>query len=255
MKILAADIGNSHITLGAFDQGTLVHEWRIASRPFRTADEYLAVLSVLFDHNDFHPERMIIGSVVPPLESEWEKIAEALKIPLRVIHPLKPNLLPLHVDTPEEVGVDRIINSWAALQKFAPPLLIIDFGTATTFDLVGHEGDYCGGLILPGLELGSEALFRRTALLPQVSIRKPPSVIGRNTIDCIRSGLYYGWLDMTHGLIERIKSELNSDLCVIVTGGFSTGFGQDANFAHHIMPTLTLDGLCGIDQRWEEWPH
>lgn len=253
MKILAADIGNSHITLGAYDQETLVHEWRIASRPFRTADEYLAVLSVLFDHNGFRPERMITGSVVPPLEGEWEKVAETLKIPLRIIRPLKPDLLPLHVDTPEEVGVDRIINSWAALQKFDPPLLIIDFGTATTFDLVGCEGDYCGGIILPGLELVSEALFRRTALLPQVSIRKPPSVIGRNTIDCIRSGLYFGWLDMTHGLIERIKSELKKDVCVIVTGGFSAAFGQDAAFAHHIMPTLTLDGLHGIDMKWDQY--
>ncbi|MCA9446277.1 MAG: type III pantothenate kinase [Candidatus Omnitrophica bacterium] len=253
MRLLAVDIGNTNITLGAFKDNTLLHEWRIASRPFRTFDEYGAVLSQILKQHDFEPERMIVGSVVPTLEEYWIQVGEnLLVVEVRVIHPGKPDLLPLHIDHPEEAGVDRIVDTWAALQKFPPPLLVIDFGTATTFDVASPEGYYCGGIILPGLELGAEALFQKTALLPQVSVRKPPSVIGSNTVDCIRSGLYFGWLEMIRGLAERIKKEFDQPVQVITTGGLSRVFAEDADFVDHIEPHLTLEGLCGIDRNWEE---
>jgi type III pantothenate kinase len=253
VKLLAADIGNTHVTLGAFAGGKLMHEWRISSRPFRTADEYTSVVSRLLERAGFEPERMILGSVVPPLELEWERVGGGLTIPVRVVRPLHPNLLPLHIDNPEEAGIDRIVDSWAALQKYPAPLLIIDYGTATTFDVVGLEGDYQGGIILPGLELGAEALFRGTALLPQVTVRKPASVIGRNTVDCIRSGLYYGWLEMIRGLVRRVQAEFGARLTVITTGGLAATFADDSDFVDHVEPTLTLDGLCWIDERWEEF--
>lgn len=253
MSLLAADIGNTNVTLGAFREGALKHQWRIASRPFRTADEYAAILYRLFEQAHFQPERMILGSVVPPLEVEWDRVATILEIPARIVRPLHPDILPLHVDTPEEVGVDRIVDSWAALQKHQPPLLILDFGTATTFDVVGEAGDYRGGIILPGIELGAEALFTRTALLPQVTVRKPKSVIGTNTVDCIRSGLYYGWLEMTRGLVARIRKEFFKPLTVIATGGVSEVFAGDSDFVDSVEPTLTLEGLAGIDREWERF--
>ena len=253
MRLLAVDIGNTNITLGAFDEGTLHHQWRISSRPFRTTDEYLSIISQLFNHYRFYPDRVILGSVVPPLNREWEGVCKGLEVPLRIVRPLHPDLLPLNVETPTEVGIDRIIDSWMALQKYRPPLLVIDFGTATTIDVVGPTGDYCGGVILPGIDLGAEALFRRTALLPQVSVRKPTSVIGRNTVNCIQSGLYYGWLEMIRGLVERIRREMEVDVTVITTGGLSSVFADDSGFADHVEPALTLDGLYLIDTYWERY--
>ncbi len=254
MHLLAVDIGNTNITLGAFEGGSLLHQWRISSHPFRTTDEYLSITSQLFNHYSFFPDRVILGSVVPPLIREWEGVCTGLGVPLRVARPLHPDLMPLNVETPTEVGIDRIIDSWMALQKYPPPLLVIDFGTATTIDVVGVSGDYCGGVILPGLDLGAEALFRRTALLPQVSVRKPPSVIGRNTVDCIQAGLYYGWLEMTRGLIKRISKAVCGKVTVISTGGLSSIFAEDSDFADFIEPNLTLEGLSLIDSRWESFP-
>ena len=252
MNLLVADIGNSHITLGAFTDGELIHQWRISSRPLRTADEYVAVLAQILDRDGFCPERLTLGSVVPSLEVEWETLGlEKLGVETRVLRPLAPDLIPLNIDTPEEAGIDRIVDSWAALQKFNPPLVVVDIGTATTFDVVGPKGDYQGGIILPGLELGAEALFRRTALLPQVSVKKPPSVIGRNTVDCIRSGLYFGWLEMIRGLVDRVRSEFEDPLTVIMTGGWARNYADDLGFADHLEPNLTLEGLALIDREWE----
>jgi len=162
-------------------------------------------------------------------------------------------LLPLNIDHPDEAGVDRIVDTWAALRKHDPPLMVIDFGTATTFDVAGPEGDYRGGIILPGLELGAEALFQKTALLPQVSVRKPPSVIGSNTVDCIRSGLYFGWLEMIRGLTVRIKNEFEEPVTVITTGGLSQVFSEDADFIDFSEPHLTLEGLMRVDEMWERF--
>ncbi len=252
MNLLVADIGNSHITLGAFTDGYLAHQWRISSRPFRTSDEYAAVLSQILERDGFCPERLTLGSVVPPLEVEWEALGlEKLGVETRVLRPLAPDLIPLNIDTPEEAGIDRILDSWAALQRFKPPLVVVDIGTATTFDVVGPGGDYQGGIILPGPDLGAEALSRRTAALPQVSVKKPPSVIGRNTVDCIRSGLYFGWLEMIRGLVDRIRSEFEDPLTVITTGGWARTFADDSSFADHIEPNLTLEGLALVDRAWE----
>lgn len=254
MRLLAVDIGNTNVTLGAFQDGLLGHEWRLSSRPFRTADEYGAMLAQILEQHTYSPDRLILGSVVPRLEDEWIRMAEEiLKVEIRVVRPRNPDLIPLNIDHPEEAGVDRIVDAWAALQKFDPPLLVIDFGTATTFDVVGPEGDYQGGIILPGVELGAEALFQKTALLPQVSVKKPPSVIGRNTIDCIRSGLYFGWLEMTRGLVNRIRSEFDRKMEVITTGGLSRLYAEEADFVDRVEPHLTLDGLQWIDRDWESF--
>lgn len=253
VNLLAVDIGNTNITLGAFSGGNLAREWRIASRPHRTADEYGALLHQLLDREGFSPKRMILGSVIPALESEWERLGrEILGIEVRVLRPGDPELLPLNVDNPSEVGVDRIVDSWTALQKYKPPLVVIDVGTAVTFDVVGPEGDYRGGIILPGLELGAEALFTRTALLPRVKIQRPPSAIGRNTVDCIRSGLYFGWLEMLRGLTVRLKAEFEQPVTLIATGGLARTFAEDADFADHFETNLILEGLNLIDQKWEQ---
>ncbi len=251
-RILAVDIGNTHITLGAFSDSEILHEWRISSRPIRTHDEYGAVLTQILKQYAFDPDRLILGSVVPKLEDSWIRVGqEILGTDVRVIHPCEPLLLPLNIDHPHEAGVDRIVDTWAALQKYSPPLIVIDFGTATTFDVAGPEGDYRGGIILPGLELGAEALFQKTALLPQVSIRKPPSVIGSNTVDCIRSGLYFGWLEMIRGLVSRVKAEFSQPVQVITTGGLASVFTDDADFIDHSEPHLTLEGLKKVDEMWE----
>lgn len=250
MNLLAVDIGNTNITLGAFTEGRFLHEWRIASRPHRTADEYGALVHQLLDRDGFAPDRMILGSVIPALESEWERLAsEILGIKVRVLRPGNPDLLPLNIDTPSEAGIDRIIDSWTALQKYKPPLIVIDVGTAVTFDVVGPEGDYQGGIILPGLELGADALFTRTALLPRVKIERPPNVIGRNTVDCIRSGLYFGWLEMLRGLAQRVKAEFDQPVTVIATGGLARTFAEEVDFADHFESNLILEGLNLIDQR------
>lgn len=255
-KLLAVDIGNTNITIGAFDRGNLLHQWRLSSQPFRTVDEYAVTLTQILQGAGFEANRLILGSVVPPLEVEWERLASVkLGLEVRIVHPTDPRLMPLSVDHPEEVGVDRVVDSWCALQKFDAPLVVVDIGTATTFDVVGPDGDYQGGIILPGLELGAEALFRRTALLPQVTVKKPPSVIGKNTVDCIRSGLYFGWLEMIQGLVSRVKAEFSGKVTVVTTGGLARTFAEDWAFADCVEPNLTLEGLQLVDERWNDLRH
>jgi len=248
VNLLAVDIGNTHITLGGFRGENLASTWRITSTPPRTADEYGSILLPLLVRSGFPTDRMILSSVVPSLEAEWIIVGEeVLEVETRNVGSEKLNLMPLSVDHPEEVGVDRVVGSWAATKLYSAPLIVIDFGTATTFDVVGPEGDYQGGIILPGLLWGAEILAERTALLPHVTLKKPAHVIGTNTVDCIRSGLYYGWLDMTRALVARLKAELGQEAPVVTTGGLCDAFGDDDDFSDYREPTLILEGLRMVD--------
>lgn len=242
--LLAIDIGNTNIVLGLFDGERLVRSWRLSTRREMTADEIGLSLRMLTAPLDARIDDAIIGSVVPPLTRPVaDAVAEWIGIePLEVGPGVKTGLR-IRTDNPQEVGADRIINSVAAHRAYPGNAIVIDFGTATTLDVVTEEGDYLGGVICPGPALGAEALSLRAARLPRVDLQVPGKVIGRNSIDSIRSGLLHGHAAMVDGLVRRIEEELGRPVQVIATGGLATILGPLLARLDAVEPDLTLEGL------------
>lgn len=247
--LLAVDVGNTNITLGAFDGEGLLGSWRLRTDPDRTADEYGGDLLNVLRHAlpGRRPSAAIYGSVVPGLDGAVETVCErylgcrALKVT-----PRSPLGIKLKVRAPREVGADRILNALAAFRLFGGPAVVLDFGTATTFDCLSARGDYLGGAILPGPRLAARALASGTAKLPEVEIKAPRRAIGRDTVECIQAGLYYGYL----GMIERVLRETLSELpsrgrrpVVLATGGLAGLFSKALPRVRRIVPDLTLQGL------------
>ena len=261
--LLALDVGNTNTVLGLYDLKTsaLVAHWRVSTHRTQTSDEYGVLFTNLFTMHGLattQVEHIIISSVVPPVESTLAQVCESyfhLK-PLFVEPGIKTGM-PVLVDTPSELGADRLVNAIAAYEKYGGPAIIVDFGTATTFDVVSAKGEYLGGIISPGLGISADALFSRAARLGRVDIKRPPKVIGTTTVTHIQSGLYYGYIGLVDGILERMIAEMQGDARVgsksapkiLATGGLARLIAEDSRFISAIDDMLTLDGLRLVFER------
>jgi type III pantothenate kinase len=246
--LLAVDQGNTHTVLGLFRDERLQAHWRIATRGERTADELGVELRSLFAVAEQPPDAIdgvIVSSVVPDLNGS---LAETCRKyfdcdPLFVGPGIKTGL-PIVYDNPHEVGADRIVNAVAAVERWGAPVLVLDFGTATTLDVVNARGEYLGGVIAPGLSISAEALFHRAARLARVDIRRPSRVVGRNTAESIQSGLFHGYASLVEGIVRRALTELETpEAPVVATGGLAAVFREELDFLTAVDTNLTLDGL------------
>lgn len=245
--LLAIDIGNTNLTLGFYDGDSLGPRWRLATNHERMPDEYGLQFIGLFNHegkviNDI--TGICLASVVPPLTS---KIVQACNQylkhdPLTVDAGVRTGVRILYED-PKAVGADRIADAAAVQNLYGGPACVVDFGTATTFDAISPEGDYLGGAISPGIGIASEALFLRTAKLQRVDLKRPPAVIGRNTVHAMQAGLLFGYVALVEGMVDRFREELGHDMKVIATGGLAEIIAAETNVIQVVAPWLTLDGL------------
>jgi len=245
--LLTIDIGNTNIVLGGFRGEELAAHFRITTQPERTADEYGVLAVSLFREAGITPkevEGVILCSVVPPLTPIFESMARERfgREPL-MIEPGVKTGMPILYENPHEVGADRIVNGVAAFHRYGGPAIVIDFGTATTFDTITAKGEYLGGVIAPGLKISAEALFSRAARLPRVDIKRPGRVIGRNTVASMQSGIYFGYAGLVEGIVKRIVAELGEGTKVVATGGLSSVFEDVLPFVDAFDPHLTLHGL------------
>lgn len=245
--LLVIDVGNSNIVLGVYAGDQLRKDWRVATDKTRTTDEYGALVHDLFRLAGIPIETVtgvIISSVVPTLTGTLEKLAEQYfgLTAYSVGSGIKTGM-PILYDNPLEVGADRIVNAVAGFEKYRSPLVIVDFGTATTFDYVNKAGEYCGGAIAPGLAISMEALFQRASKLPRVEILKPPHIIAKNTVNAMQAGLYYGYVGLVDEIVTRMKAESHEEPIVIATGGLAGLVAPESRTIERIEEFLTLEGL------------
>lgn len=245
--LICIDVGNTNITIGIFEGLSLGPRWRISTNHERMPDEYGILLLNLIAHTNFSKAMLsgaIIASVVPPLTEKWVHVCQTyLDILPLVINSTSDTGVNILYLEPSLVGADRIVDAAATYYLYGGPACIVDFGTATTFDAITKEGDYLGGAIAPGVQIGAEALFQRTAKLPRVEIAKPSSVIGRNTTESMQSGLFFGYVSLVEGMIARFRNELGEQMKVVATGGLAELITSEMTIVDYIAPWLTLEGL------------
>jgi type III pantothenate kinase len=245
--LLAIDIGNTNITFGLYKGKDLDPSWRIRTIHEKMPDEYGILLDQLFRHRGHKPEQVtgaVIASVVPPLTPVFERVCREYigQEPLVVDTGVKTGVR-IRYDNPRDVGADRIADAAAVNALYGSPACVVDFGTATTFNAITAEGDYLGGAIAPGIGIAAQALFERTAKLPQVDLTRPPSVIGRNTPHAMQSGLLFGYVGLVEGMVARFKAELGPETRVIGTGGLANLIARETDVIDVVDPWLTLHGL------------
>lgn len=251
--LLVIDVGNTNTSLGVYNGEDLVAHWRLTTNRARTVDEYGVHARNLFElaNLDFKAINAIaIASVVPPLNYTLRMMAETYfhLTPLFVDHSTNTGLV-IRYQPPSDVGADRIVDAVAAIHKYGPPCIIVDFGTATTFDVINAQGEYLGGVITPGIMISADALFERAAKLPRVDIRRPETVVGSSTTGAIQSGLYHGYTGLVDGMLRKIMDEVGGRPHVIATGGLAALIATGSEFIESVDETLTLDGLRMIYER------
>ncbi|MGH9157069.1 MAG: type III pantothenate kinase [Acidimicrobiales bacterium] len=251
--LLAIDAGNTQTVLGLFDRSVLAAHWRIATNAERTADEHALLVAHLLELQgvdlDDVVDGIVIASSVPTLTATLRDMAERwFEVPSLVLEPGVVSGAAILADHPHEVGADRVANTVAAFERFGGPCVVVDFGTSTNFDVVSDRGDYLGGAIAPGIEIGMDALFSRAAALRRVDLVEPRSAIGRTTVECIQSGLLYGHAEMVDGLCRRFEAEVGP-CTVVATGGLSGLIAPLSSAISHHEPWLTLHGLRLVFER------
>lgn len=255
--LLAIDVGNTNIVLGVFRDGQLANSWRLTTLRERTADELGILMTDLCEHHGIvraDISGIVMASVVPPLTGTLIAMARHYfgKTPLN----LEPGVntgMPVLYDNPSEVGADRVVNGVAAYERYArepgQPIIVVDFGTATTFDAISAKGEYLGGIICPGPQISADALFQRAARLPRIDVTKPAQIIGTNTVASMQSGLFWGYVDMVGGLVRRMRQELGAGTLVVATGGLAAAVAAESDVIDHVDPELTLHGLRIVWER------
>ncbi len=251
--LLVTDVGNTNTAVGLFEGRRLLTDWRLATDRYRTADEWGQLFRNLLrleGIEDGAVEGVAIACVVPPLESALERMCNRYF----GVQPFFVRLdmakgMPILYDHPNEVGADRIVNAIAAVERYGAPSIIIDLGTATTFDAVNERAEYVGGVICPGVNVSANALFEKAAMLPRVDIVKPTKVIGTNTVGSMQSGLYYGYLEQMRGIVNRMQAELGGGAKVIITGGIARVFAEELGDDAIYDRTLTLEGIRLVYER------
>ncbi|NPV92586.1 MAG: type III pantothenate kinase [Firmicutes bacterium] len=245
--VLVFDVGNTNIVMGVYEQKHLLTHWRISTDRQKTADEYAVLFKNLFDFQGLDMREVtavVISSVVPPLNFVLEETSSRyFGVEPLVVGPGVKTGISLKYENPREVGADRVVNAVAAFERYGGPVIVVDFGTATTFCAISSHGVYLGGAIAPGIGISTEALFQRAAKLPRIELVRPKSVIGRNTISSMQSGVIFGFIGQVDGIVERIKAELGEDAKVVATGGLAELIATDSHTIDVVDPQLTLEGL------------
>lgn len=251
--LLVIDVGNSHTVLGLYQADELHGQWRVGTGNYRTGDELRLLFTMLLRNEGVDPSDITgccISSVVPQLNQALDEVSrDAFGVAPLMVGPGVRTGLQLQCDNPKEVGADRIVNAVGALEGHAGPLIVVDFGTALTFDAVTERAEWCGGAIVPGVQLSAEALFEHCAKLPRVEISKPSAVIGRDTVTNIRAGLTYGYADLVDGLARRFAAEMDGSPTVIATGGIAPLMAEFCASIDVVDPQLTLKGLKAVYRR------
>lgn len=251
--IFVFDVGNTNIVLGVYDNEELKHHWRIETNRNKTEDEYGMMIKELFDHVNLSFSEIngiIISSVVPPIMFALERMCNKyFHVKPVVVGPGLKTGLNIKYENPREVGADRIVNAVAAIHEYGSPLIIVDFGTATTYCYVNEQNQYMGGAIAPGIGISTEALYSRAAKLPRIEIARPDDIIGKNTVSAMQSGILFGYVGQVEGIVQRMKAQSKVTPKVIATGGLATLISEESNVIDIVDPFLTLKGLKLIYKR------
>ncbi|MCX5829908.1 MAG: type III pantothenate kinase [Deltaproteobacteria bacterium] len=251
--LLVVDVGNTNTVLGLFDGENLVHDWRIRTVVDHTVDEYGMLIYNLYKSSKISSKKIsdiIISCVVPPMLNILEPLCEKyFHLKPLIVGPGVKTGMPIYYDNPKEVGADRIVNAVAAYEKYRRDLIIVDFGTATTFDYVSAKGEYMGGCIAPGIMISSEALFERAAKLPRVELSKPRAIIAKDTVSSMQAGIMYGYAGLVDGIVGRMMAEVKGNPMVIATGGLAKIVAPETKTIEVVDDMLTLEGLRIIHLR------
>ena len=249
--LLVIDVGNTNVVFAVFEGEEIRGQWRISTEARRTSDEYGVWLTQVMEHGGISPREVtgaVCASVVPQSLFDLRQLAKRyFDCELLVIGaPGVKTGIAAKIDNPREVGADRLVNAFAAWQKYKQALIVVDFGTATTFDIVSQSGDYIGGIIAPGVNLSLDALHRAAAKLPHIPVQRPDKVIGTSTVGAMQSGIYYGYIGLIEGLVTRIRAEYGGPMKVIATGGLASLYARSCEAIEALEPDLTIQGLKGL---------